>query len=87
MENVEIETYESKFGKKITFRQLYNMFEKNKQYVFNKKIPQWSCLRFEIYENATFLVNGMNKKLFPECRLPEMINEQSFLAQQMTNTV
>lgn len=74
MENVEIETYESKFGKKITFRQLYDMFKKNKQYIFNKKIPQWSCL-CEICENATFLVNGMNKKLFPECRLPETVNE------------
>ena len=72
--NPNSDTFESNFGKKLTFRQLYDIFKKNKQYIFNKKIPQWSCL-CEICENAVFLVNGMNKKLFPECRLPETVNE------------
>ena len=39
-----------------------------------KKIPQWSCL-CEICENAILLTNGINKNLFPECRLPETIHE------------
>ena len=29
----------------------------------------------EICENAIFLVNGMNKKLFPECRLTVTVSE------------
>lgn len=68
------DTFESTFGKKLTFRQLYDVFKQNKQYIFNKKIPQWSCL-CEICENAVYLVNGLNKKLFPECRLPATVNE------------
>ena len=54
----------AKFGKKITSRQLYDL----------SKIPQWSCL-CEICENAIFLGNGINKKLFAECCLPETIHE------------
>ena len=66
--------FEVKFGKEITFRQLYDLLQRHKQYVFNRKIPQWSCL-CEICENAIFLANGINKKLFFECRLPETIRE------------
>ena len=63
-----------KFGKDITFRQLYDLLMRHKQYIFNTKIPQWSCL-CEICENALFLVNGLHKKLYPESRLPATINE------------
>ena len=59
-----MDTFELQFGKKLTFRQLYGLFKRNKQYIFNRKIPQWSCL-CEIYENAIFLANGLNEKLFP----------------------
>ena len=69
-----MDTFELQFGKKLTFRQLYDLFKRNKQYIFNRKIAQWSCL-CEICENAIFLVNGLNKKLFPECRLPVTIHE------------
>ena len=72
--NLNSDTFESNFEKKLTFRQLYDILKRNKQYIFNKKIPQWSCL-CEICENAVFLVKGLNKKLFPECRLPETVNE------------
>ena len=68
------DSFEAKFGKKMTFRQLYDLLKHHKRYVFNRKIPQWSCL-CEIYENAIFLVNGINKKLFPECRLPQTTHE------------
>ena len=69
-----MDTFELQFGKKLTFRQQYDLFKRNKQYIFNRKIPQWSCL-CEICENAIFLANGLNKKLFPECRLPVTIHE------------
>ena len=68
------DTFEAQFGKKITFRQLYDLFKQKKQYIFNRKIPQWSCL-CEICENALFDTNGMNKKLFPECCLPVTVHE------------
>ena len=69
-----LDTFELQFGKKLTFRQLYDLLKRNKQCIFNRKIPQWSCL-YEICENAIFLANGLNKKLFPECRLPVTIYE------------
>ena len=72
--NPDSDTFESNFEKKLTFRQLYDILKRNKQYIFNKKIPQWSCL-CKICENAVFLVKELNKKLFPECRLPETVNE------------
>ena len=68
------DSFEAKFGKTITFRQLYDLFKRHKQYVFNRKIPQCSCL-CEICGNVIFLTNGINKKLFPECHLPETIHE------------
>ena len=64
-----MDTFEAQFGKKITLYQLYGLFKHSQQYIFNKKILQYSYL-FEICEKALFLVNGLNKKLFPGCRLP-----------------
>ena len=61
-------------AKKITFRQLYDLLKRHERYVFIQKIRQWSCL-YEICENAIFIANGINKKLFPECRSPETIHE------------
>ena len=48
--------------------------KRHKEYTFNKKIPQWSCL-CEMSENALSLVNCFNKKFYPESRLPATINE------------
>ena len=48
--------------------------KRHKEYIFNKKIPQWSSL-CEICENALFLVNGLNKKLDSESWLPATINK------------
>ena len=69
-----MDTFEAQFGKKITFCELYDLFKHKKQHIFNRKIPQWSCL-YEICETALFLTNGMNKNLFPECRLLVTIHE------------
>ena len=59
-----IDTFKAQFEKKITFCQLYDVFNHNKQYMFNRKISQWACL-CEICENALFLDDGINKTLFP----------------------
>ena len=32
-------TFEAQFGKKITYRQLHDLFKLNKKYIFNRKIP------------------------------------------------
>ena len=63
-----------KFGKDTPFRQLYDVLKRHKEKIFNKKIPQCSCL-CEICENGIFLINGLNKKLYPETRLPATKNE------------
>ena len=73
LESSEGDKFCFKFGKDITFRQLYDLLKRHKQYIFNTKIPQWSCL-CEICKKAHFLVNGLNKKLYPESRLPTTIN-------------
>lgn len=54
-------------AKKKTFLQLCDLFKRNKQYIFNRKITQ-SCCLCKICENSPFQANGMNKKLFSECR-------------------
>ena len=74
LESSEGDNVYFKFEKDITFRELYDILRRHKQYIFNTKIPQWSCL-CEICENALFLVNGLNKKIYPESRLPTTINE------------
>ena len=63
-----------RFDKDITFRQLYDVLKRYKEYISIKKILQWSCcLRSACM--LFFLVNGLNKKLYPESRLPATINE------------
>ena len=74
LESSVIDNFKTQFGKEITFRQVCPLLKQRKQYIFNKRIPQWSCL-CEICENAIFLVHGMNKKLFPECPLPVTVDE------------
>ena len=51
LESSEGDNFCFKFGKDITFRQLYDVMKRHKAYIFNKKIPQWSWLR-EICENT-----------------------------------
>ena len=73
-ESSEGDNFCFKFGKDIRFRQLYDLLKRHKLYIFNTKIPQWSCF-CEICKNALFLANGLNKKLYPESRLLKTINE------------
>ena len=69
------DSFEAKFDKKITFSQLAICLSvASSMSLTEKSLNEWSCL-CEICENAIFLANGINKKLFPECRLPETIHE------------
>ena len=47
-------SFEFSFGKKIKFHQLYEYIKSNREYVYNRSIPQSSCLR-EIWENVCFV--------------------------------
>ena len=48
------------FGKKIKFHQLYEYIKSNREYVYNRDIPQSSCL-CEICENVCFVAKTLNK--------------------------
>ena len=61
-------TFRKKFGKNITFRQLYTFIKMHKQYIFNKDTPHWSCM-CEICENMLLLMKGMNTKLKSQINL------------------
>ena len=53
---------EFSFGKKIKFHQLYKYSKSNREYVYNKDIPQSSCL-CEICKNVCFVAKALNKKI------------------------
>ena len=52
----------SEFGRKLLFRQLYELIKAKKQYIYNKNIPHANCL-CETCENAVFFMLGLNKSL------------------------
>ena len=65
------ETFQDRFQKKLTFRQLYDFLKFHKEYIFNRSIPHWSCL-CEICENVVMLCIGINKIIRnKEMKLPE----------------
>ena len=51
-----------RFSRKIKFHELYRFLKSHKEYVYNKAIPQSSCL-CEICENAVFVALALNKFL------------------------
>jgi len=51
-----------RFSKVLSFGRLYNFFKVHKQYIWNRDIPESSCL-CEICENACLLAKGINKYL------------------------
>ena len=55
-------SFEFSFGKKIKFRQLYEYIKSNREYVYNRDIPQSPCL-CEICENVCFIAKASNKKI------------------------
>ena len=64
----EEDTFEKKFGRKITFRQLYHFLKDHKQYINNDATPLWSCM-CELCENIVLLSKGLNKYLKEALRL------------------
>ena len=55
-------SFEFSVGKKIKFHQLCEYIKSNREYVFNRDIPQSSCL-CEICENVCFVAKALNKKI------------------------
>lgn len=51
--------FEESFSRKIKFHELYRFLKSHKEYVYNKDIPQSSCL-CEICENAVFVAIEQN---------------------------
>ena len=49
------------FSKKIKFNQLYEYIKSNSEYVYNRDIPQSTCL-CEICKNICFVAKALNKK-------------------------
>ena len=54
------ESFESKFNKKLTFSQSYDILKIQKEYTYNINIPHASCL-CEICENSSLLTKRLNK--------------------------
>ena len=54
------ETFQDKFQKKLTFRQLYDFIKFHKECILNRSISHWSCL-CQICDNAVMLCTGINK--------------------------
>lgn len=59
------ESFQARFSKKISFRQMYEFVKSHREFVFNKDIPQSSCL-CEICENIVYLANSLFKNLGEE---------------------
>ena len=53
------ESFETGFGKELTFLQFYDFLKLHKGYTFNSNIPHISCL-CEIYENYSLFAKGLN---------------------------
>ena len=63
------DSFMNEFGRKLSFRQPYELIKAKKQYIHNKSIPHGTCL-YEICENAVFFMQGLNKSLPEEFNLP-----------------
>ena len=55
-------SFVDKFDKKLSFTKLYNFLKFNKQYIWNRHIPESSCL-CKVCENVCLFAKGINKSL------------------------
>ena len=55
-------SFEFSFGKKIKFHQLYEYIKSNREYVYNRDIPQSSYF-CKICKNVCFVATALNKKI------------------------
>ena len=60
--DIDDDSFQSKFNKKITFWQLYKFLKEHKEYKFNKNFPHESCAR-EVCEKVRLLILSINRKL------------------------
>ena len=56
------DSFEVRFGKRLSFSLMYNFLKEKKEYIYNKHIPHVTCL-CEICENVTLLAKGLNKSI------------------------
>ena len=56
------DSFSGTFGCKLKFTLLYEFLKDHNEYIFNRDIPQWSCL-CDACENVSLLANGINKLL------------------------
>ena len=61
-EEVGGDSFSNAFGRPLKFALLYDVLKLRKECVFNREIPQLSCL-CELCENVTLLATGVNKVL------------------------
>ena len=61
-EEVGGDSFSNVFGRPLKFALLYDVLKLRKECVFNREIPQLSCL-CELCENVTLLATGVNKVL------------------------
>ena len=62
IEEADGESFSNAFDRPLKFALLHDVLKLHKEYVFNREIPQWSCL-CELRENVTLLATGVNKVL------------------------
>ena len=74
-------SFQQEFGCEISFSRFYEFLRSQKQYIFNKKIPQTSCL-CEICENVVLLSKGIHNSL--ELELPS--NAHSIVEKHLYNS-
>ena len=60
--DIDDDSFQSKFNKKITFWQLYNFSKEHKENKFDKNISHESCA-CEVCENVRLLILYINRKL------------------------
>jgi len=75
------ESFQQKFGYEISFSRFYEFLKGQKQYIFNHKIPQTSCL-CEICENVVLLSKGINASV----KLPLPSNTHSIVEEYSCNS-
>ena len=63
------ETFKRSFDKVLKFRQIYELTKCHREYVYNKGIPQSTCL-CDICKDSIYLVKGINAKLSKAEQLP-----------------
>ena len=68
------EGFKDRFAKKLSFSLFYKFIKARKQYIFNNKIPQYTCL-CEVCENTVLLAKGLNQA----CKLSIPVDPHSIV--------